>query len=299
MATANNTGNKDYDKCCGGGCCKYPNGPFTIIVAQCMVFAGMFLSAATLGDCSFVTTRQVQFPASLGIPVVYEDPNNPIIRRGVGFFFWELHDSGKCSWELFDTALPESVLEEIWKWYFDEVLDSQWDVARILAGIAWFLAFVTWWIILFATCMSYARPFRYVIAFILIVAVTTLQCCSYIVFRSDICSDNIAGGCEMGRGAWYSFGAVLSYFIAACCFISMKDYPGVDNVNNNNNKNDDEENDQPPTVVVASAADTENNPREDSPQHEEGDEAEPDPENDNNNDGAVDGKTPQNADSNV
>lgn len=58
----------------------------------------------------------------------------------------------------------------------------------------------------------------------------------------------------MGRGAWYSFGAVLAYFISACCFIMMKDYPGV-------SPSDDDE----PAVMVVEAAEL------DKPE-EEGDE---------------------------
>ena len=142
---------QDPDRCCSCTCCQYPNGPFQVILAQLLLFFGTFLSAAALGDCSFVTTTKLSFPPFLGIPERYEDPNETGTRRGVGFFFWELHDSEKCSWELFDTNIPDRILEEIWEYYFDNVLDSQWDIARALASIAWFLSFVTWCIILALT----------------------------------------------------------------------------------------------------------------------------------------------------
>ena len=246
---------QDPDRCCSCTCCQYPNGPFQVILAQLLLFFGTFLSAAALGDCSFVTTTELSFPPFLGIPERYEDPNETGTRRGVGFFFWELHDSEKCSWELFDTNIPDRILEEIWEYYFDNVLDSQWDIARALASIAWFLSFVTWCIILALTCASVARPFRYVVAAVLVLIVTVFQACSYIVFRSRLCESG--GSCEMSRGAWYSFGAIMCFALSTFCFIAMTDYPGAAPVQEK----------EPPLVVDAAEAE------EQDVENQEGEEA--------------------------
>lgn len=198
------------------------------MTAQIILFCGAALSTAALGDCSFVTTRQVAFP-DLFPP--YEDPT-VTNRRGVGFFFWELDNNEKCSWTLFDedsNLLPNSFLEELWEYYFDEVQDSQWRLARNFAALACFLAWMIW-LSLFCImpCTSMFQPLRWVIALVLVLLLITFQSAAFVVFRSDLCDDDDdLGGCEFSRGAWFSYAACLCFAITALCFALMKDYPGI------------------------------------------------------------------------
>eukprot|EP00529_Nitzschia_sp_RCC80_P027863 CAMPEP_0113484076 /NCGR_PEP_ID=MMETSP0014_2-20120614/23771_1 /TAXON_ID=2857 /ORGANISM="Nitzschia sp." /LENGTH=257 /DNA_ID=CAMNT_0000377659 /DNA_START=128 /DNA_END=901 /DNA_ORIENTATION=+ /assembly_acc=CAM_ASM_000159 len=195
------------DSCMCG--CAYLNGPFQVMCAQCLTFAGAWLSFAALGDCAFA---EIKSPLNV-------IPGIDFAAQRVGFITFE-GPNGSCYWyDSFNNILsPEDQLQAYWN-----LLGSGWQqvavVSAVAAGFAWYF----FWYTTSFCCSSQVRGVRYTNGFIMSVLLTTVQGCTFIAYQTGFCTQY---GCSFGRSAGFSVGALLCYFFAGVAFFCMSDYPG-------------------------------------------------------------------------
>jgi hypothetical protein len=206
--------NRNKDSCDCVGCCRYPNGPIQLILAQILLFLGLMFSIEAMIDCRFVDATIESVPKPL--PETLETYLPTGSRRGLGFFFWEL-ENGECSWDL-DDDLTDDLIED----YID-FLGGDWRAPRGMGITALTLSFVIWiWILVFS-CVAHLRPVRYVVAALCLLILVAFQAVTFAVVTSDFCDD---ADCKMGRGARFSIGAIVCFFLTGHLFIVMRDHPG-------------------------------------------------------------------------
>jgi hypothetical protein len=201
-----NSRNKDTCDCIG--CCRYPNGPIPLIIAQILLFLGAILSIESMIDCKFVEAKLENFP--------YYIPFLSTTRRGLGFYFWEL-ENGKCSWDL-DDDLTDELRDD----YID-FLGGDWRAPRGLGMTALVLSIIIWiWVLVFS-CVAHLRPVRYAVAALCLLILVVFQAVTFAVVTSDFCDD---ANCKMGRGARYGIDAIVCFFFSGLLFLVTSDHPG-------------------------------------------------------------------------
>jgi hypothetical protein len=209
--------NRNKDSCDCVGCCRYPNGPIPLILAQILLFLGLILSIESMIKCKFVIATIESVPKPLPEPLATYLPTDS--RRGLGFFFWEL-ENGECSWDLIDD-LGHDLSKDLMEDYID-FLGGDWRAPRGMGITALTLSCIIWiWILIFS-CVAHLRPVRYVVAAICFILVV-FQAVTFAVVTSDFCDD---ADCKMGRGARFSIGAVFCFFFTGLLFLKMRDHPG-------------------------------------------------------------------------
>jgi hypothetical protein len=218
--------NSEKDTCECIGCCRYPNGPIPLILAQILLTMGALFSIESIRGCKFVEAKLEMFPVHL--PDTLETYLPTESRRGLGFYFWELRN-GKCSWDL-DDDLTDELMED-----YKDFLGGDWRVPRGMGTTALIFSWVIWiWIIVFC-CLAHLRPVRYVVAALCLrpvrYVVTALCLLILVVFQgvtfavvtSDLCDD---ADCKMGLGARYSIAAVFCFFFSGHLFLVTRNHPG-------------------------------------------------------------------------
>lgn len=170
---------------------------------------GFFFSLAALGDCSFVSVSPV-------ISLVLESESEMSLATGLGFIFFERPD-GNCNWYN-EGVDAESQITDYW-----EFLGSDWAVARALGGVGATGGFIFFLFSLLMCCSSCFLALRVFTAFLLLVALTLCQCMTFMVFSSDVCTEN---ECQFSRAAGWSVGAAACYSLSGFCHVLMRDYPG-------------------------------------------------------------------------
>jgi hypothetical protein len=209
-------GNKDTCDC--AGCCRYPNGPIQVILAQLLLFMGAIFSIESMVDCRFVDAtieniiedRHVPLPEDLESYLPTDKP------RGLGFFFWEL-ENGECSWDL-----EEDFTESLYNDYVD-FLGGDWRAPRGMGTTASSLSVAIWiWVLVF-TCVAHQRPVRYLVSALCFLILVVFQSVTFAVITSDFCDD---ADCDLGRGAGFSIAAVLCFSFSGLLFLVMRDHPG-------------------------------------------------------------------------
>jgi hypothetical protein len=170
---------------------------------------GTFFSLAALADCSFVSV----FP---GIAVSEGEDEVSLVTR-LGFITFEHPDHGTCYWYN-EGGNAEDQIRDYW-----DFLGSDWTVARILggAGAAGGILFLMF--SLSMCCSSHFLAVRLFMSFLLWLVLTLFQCMTFLVFSSDICTEN---ECEFSRSAGWSVGAAACFSLSGFCHVLMRDYPG-------------------------------------------------------------------------
>jgi hypothetical protein len=208
---------RNKDACDCVGCCRYPNGPVPLILAQILLFLGFMFSIESMIDCRFVDATIESVPKPIPEPLATYLPTDS--RRGLGFFFWEL-ENGECSWDL-DDDLTDDLVED----YID-FLGGDWRVPRGMGVTVITLSCIIWiWILTFS-CVAHLRPVRYVVAALCLFILVAFQAVTFAVVTSDFCDD---ADCKMGRGARFSIGAIVCFFLTGHLFLVMRDHPGDTN----------------------------------------------------------------------
>jgi hypothetical protein len=209
-----NSRNKDTCDCIG--CCRYPNGPIQLMLAQILLFLGAIFSIESMIDCKFVDARIEAFPVLLFPESLETYLPTGGSRHRLGFFFWEL-ENGDCSWHL-DDDLTDDLIDD----YID-FLGGDWRAPRGMGMTALVLSWIIWiWILVF-TCLAHLRPVRYAVTALCLLILVVFQSVTFAVVTSDFCDDV---DCKMGRGARFSIGSILCFILTAHLFLVTRDYPG-------------------------------------------------------------------------
>jgi hypothetical protein len=210
--------NRNKDTCDCIGCCRYPNGPIPLILAQILMFLGAIFSIESMVDCRFVNaTTHGNFPWRLSESLETYLPTD--IRLGLGFYFWELRN-GECSWDLEDD-LTDDLMED-----YQNFLGGDWRAPRGMGMTALVLSCIIWiWILVFS-CVAHLRPVRYVVAALCLLVLAVFQAVTFAVVTSDFCDD---ADCQMSRGARFSTGAMVCFFCSGLLFLVTRDHPGYAN----------------------------------------------------------------------
>jgi hypothetical protein len=202
--------NRNKETCECTGCCRYPNGPIPLILAQIIMFLGAIFSIEAMFDCRFVDA----VIASILIPGYLENYLPAGGRRGLGFFFWEL-ENGECSWDLEDD-LTDELMED----YIDFL---GWRTPRGMGMTALVLSCIIWiWLLVFS-CVAHLRPMRYLLSALCLLILVVFQSVTFAVMNSDVCD---GADCKMDRGAWFAIAAVFCFFFSGLLFLVTKDHPG-------------------------------------------------------------------------
>jgi hypothetical protein len=206
------------DTCDCTVCCRYPNGPIPIILAQIILFVGAMFASEAMVDCWFVSAKIANIVGErpVNLPETLESYLPTDKRRGLGFFSWELAN-GECSYDLKDD-LSEDLVDD----YID-FLGGDWRAPRGMGTTTASLSWVIWiWVLVF-TCVSHTRYVRYLVCALCLLILVVFQSVTFAVITSDFCDD---ADCELGRGAGFSIAAVLCFFFSGFLFLVMRDYPG-------------------------------------------------------------------------
>jgi hypothetical protein len=141
------------------------------------------------------------------------------ISRGVGYYFFE-DRNGDCLW--LDDELEEETIGDIVEFYINDFLGASWNVGRGFGMAASICGFLLWiWSLIFA-CTAHPKPFRYLLAFLLLL-MTIFQGLAFLPLNSSFCN---TWNCKFSRGAGLSVGALICFFLSIIpCFL-MKDFPG-------------------------------------------------------------------------
>lgn len=195
-----------------------------VILSQVFLFAGLWFSAATIGDCALVVVEESIF--------VREDNATATV---LGMFSYRDDESGRCYWWLDDSVSievssgneTENVLipgsDQITH-YLTEVLGRDWYVAMVFCGVALGLSVL---VFLYATsfyCSTQVRACRSIVAVIVGIFLPVFQAVgTTLVFRSEWCD---LEGCTLGRSTIFSIVAGCSFLCAGICFWAMDNWPG-------------------------------------------------------------------------
>jgi hypothetical protein len=181
----------------------------TLLLAQFFFFVAISLSSFTVWDCHFVTIESSNAGDFLQSIEITTDnhhmtiPNINATTHGLGFFLWEGID-GKCALQENDNTD-----DDIWYHLYQQFLGPDWYIPRIMASISLAVSFLVLLVCtVIHTCLSNLKSLQYLVVFVLVLVLPTLQSIPFILFRSDFCYNN---HCGMGRTAHYAIVAVLLY----------------------------------------------------------------------------------------
>jgi len=179
-----------------------------VAAAQFLLFMGTCFSLAALGDCSFVSV-------SPGIMVTEGNDENSLVKR-LGFITFGRPD-GTCYWyEDGDNA--DDQIRDYW-----DFLGGDWTAARILGGVSAASGMLFFLFSISMCCSSHFLGVRLFMAFLVWVVLALFQCMTFMVFSSDICTEN---ECKFSRSAGWSVAAAACFCLSGFCHVIMRDYPG-------------------------------------------------------------------------
>lgn len=226
----------EYEDQCGcRTCCSYPNNVYTIVGAQLLTLVAYSSTLLAATKCRFVDGPSdvidpfsVQYLFNNTIPDDVTNNNSTI--RGIGFFAWEVID-GSCSFEYYATeynsTVPgEDVFKEagVYNWYYTNLVGTDWETARTMTGITFFLSTSVFIWMLSFSCVAHKRRYRAILSFLLTVVLPLFQSLTLLVFRTEFCQDN---DCQLSDGSWHAVGAAMVYFLAGILLcVGTSNFPG-------------------------------------------------------------------------
>jgi hypothetical protein len=148
--------------------------------------------------------------------LVSEGEDEEALVTRLGFITFE-HPDGTCYW-YDEGGNAEDQIRDYW-----DFLGSDWTVARIMGGVGAAGGILFFMFSLSMCCSSHFLAVRRFMSFLLWVVLTLFQCLTFLVFSSDICTEN---ECQISRSAGWSIGSAVCFALSGLCHILMRDYPG-------------------------------------------------------------------------
>jgi hypothetical protein len=187
--------------------CTYPNGLWTVVIAQCLCFVSNGLYLGGTQSCRLILIRGNLTAIFLNDTV----PNTTVANattRGVGLYGWEREDGEECviieeDWDPQDGSYKE-VNEG-----FERATGRAWSIARGFAvassALGWPMFF---WVVIFS-CVEFRRVHQNLLGLLLIVVLATLQVQTAVItlVLSDFCSEH---NCQIGDIQMHNAASVLA-----------------------------------------------------------------------------------------
>jgi hypothetical protein len=170
--------------------CTYPNGLWTVVIAQCLCFVSNGLYLGGTQSCRLILIRGNLTAIFLNETV----PNTTMAEattRGVGLYGWERQDGEECVFSEQDWYSQEGSYKKVNEG-FERATGRYWRIARGFAvastALGWLLFF---WVVIFS-CVEFPRLHRNLLGLLLIVVLSTLQLQTLIMtlVLSDFCSEH-------------------------------------------------------------------------------------------------------------
>lgn len=220
------------DECrCGRGA---SNGLAQVLLTQLFLFAGLWLSGATLGDCNLI---------NIDDPIMVRPDN--VTTTSLGMLSYLDPDTNRCYFWWDDNVVVDgstSVKDEngneitaiytstTWtgndqlNWYMNDVLGEDWYVAMGFSMVAYGLSILLFLYGISYYCSTQVKACR---CFAGCLAGVCLPLCQGLgmmfVYTSEWCANE---GCTIGRTTYFSIAAAVCFFIAGINFWMMEHWPG-------------------------------------------------------------------------
>ena len=210
------------------------NGLPQVLLSQLFLFAGMLLSAATLGDCNLVNVAD---------PILVRPDN--VTTTALGMLSYMDPDTNRCYfWSIDDLVVDGSTMVKdensnsitsidtstIWTgsdqltWYMQEVLGEDWNVSHGACVASFVLSVILFLYGISYFCSTQVKACRFFTGCLAGICLSICQGLGMMfVHTSQWCSDE---GCSIGRSTYFSIGAAVSFLFAGICFWNMDSWPG-------------------------------------------------------------------------
>lgn len=227
----------DGDKC---ACKIVPNGVWTTIVLNILLWTAVVFSGGAVLDCRMVeadifpATGTVNWPA-LPANLVGLTDGQPADRRGFGFFIHE-DASGRCRWDHWhdnDDDLNSEDMEDEVEDYVEEYVDwmgSDWRKAAKVAVSASSIGFGLAVAASIYFCVAHVKAIRYVCGIFVVIVIVPLQFAALSVMDSEFCEGR---NCKLQRSGSFAILAGMLYLLGGATFFLLKNYTEPPNDSSN------------------------------------------------------------------